>query len=35
MHHGHEFDCVATYLEHWKDNVDHRMLPIKQIDDAI
>jgi hypothetical protein len=30
-----KFDCVAGYLEHWKDNVHHDMLPIKQMDKEI
>ena len=34
-HQGHKFDCVAGYLEHWKDNVHHDMLPIKQMDKEI
>lgn len=35
MHKGHEFDCIVEYLEHWKDNVNHKMLPVKQIDNII
>jgi hypothetical protein len=34
-HHGHQFDCVIGYLEHWKDNVHHDMLPIKKMDQVI
>jgi len=35
MHQGREFDCVVKYLEHWKDHVDHRMLPIHDINRII
>ena len=34
-HQGHKFNCIAEYLEHWKDNVHHDMLPIKQINKQI
>ena len=34
-HHGKKFDCVAEYLEHWKENVNHDMLPIKKMDQVI
>jgi hypothetical protein len=34
-HQGHKFDCVAEYLEHWKDNVHHDMLPVKQMNKQI
>jgi len=34
-HQGHKFDCVAGYLEHWKDNVHHDMLPVKQMNKQI
>lgn len=30
-HEGHKFDSVDKYLEHWKANVDHKLIPIKQI----
>jgi hypothetical protein len=26
---------ITQYLEHWKDHVDHRMLPIHDINNAI
>jgi hypothetical protein len=32
---GQGFDCVVKYLEHWKDHVDHRMLPIHDINRII
>jgi hypothetical protein len=35
MHQGQQFDCVVEYLEHWKDNVNHDMLPIKKMDHVI
>jgi nucleoside-triphosphatase THEP1 len=35
MHQGQQFDCVVEYLEHWKDNVNHDMLPIKKMDQVI
>lgn len=35
IHQGHKFDCIVEYLEHWKDNVNHNMLPIKHIDHVI
>jgi len=35
IHQGHKFDCIVEYLEHWKDNVNHNMLPIKDIDHVI
>jgi len=35
MHQGQRFDCVVEYLEHWKDNVNHDMLPIKKMDQII
>lgn len=35
IHQGHKFDCVVDYLEHWKENVNHNMLPIQKIDQAI
>ena len=35
MHQGQEFDCVVKYLEHWKDHVDHRILPIHDINRII
>lgn len=35
MHQGREFDCVVKYLEHWKEHVDHRMLPIHDINRII
>ena len=34
-HQGHKFDCIAEYLEHWKDNVHHDMLPVKQMNKQI
>ncbi|MDC0864330.1 AAA family ATPase [Rickettsiaceae bacterium] len=34
-HQGYKFDCVAGYLEHWKDNVHHDMLPVKQMNKQI
>ncbi|WPX99685.1 Ti-type conjugative transfer relaxase TraA (plasmid) [Candidatus Megaera polyxenophila] len=35
MHQGQQFDCVVEYLEHWKDNLNHDMLPIKKMDQVI
>ncbi len=35
MHQGQQFDCVVEYLEHWKYNVNHDMLPIKKMDQVI
>ncbi|HJK89011.1 MAG: MobA/MobL family protein (plasmid) [Candidatus Megaira endosymbiont of Mesostigma viride] len=35
MHQGQQFDCVVEYLEHWKDNVNHDLLPIKKMDQVI
>ena len=35
IHQGHKFDCVVEYLEHWKENVNHNILPIKHIDYVI
>ena len=35
MHQGHKFDCIVEYLEHWKENVNHNMLPIKHIDHVL
>lgn len=35
VHQGHKFDCIVEYLEHWKENVNHNMLPIKHIDHVI
>ena len=35
IHQGHKFDCIIEYLEHWKDSVNHNMLPIKHIEQAI
>jgi hypothetical protein len=35
MHQGQQFDCVVEYLEHWKDKVNHDMLPIKKMDQVI
>jgi Ti-type conjugative transfer relaxase TraA len=34
-HDGHKFECPIKYLEHWKNNVDHNLLPIKQINQII
>ena len=34
-HDGHKFDCNVKYLEHWKSNVDHRLLPMNHINDAL
>ena len=34
-HDGHKFDNVINYLEHWKDNVDHKLLPIEKMDHFI
>ena len=25
-------NCTISYLEHWKNNVDHQLIPIKKID---
>jgi hypothetical protein len=30
-HDGHKFDCPIKYLEHWKSNVDHSLIPIQSI----
>ena len=35
IYQGHKFDSVVEYLEHWKENVNHDMLPIKHIDHVI
>ena len=35
MHQWQQFDCVVEYLGHWKDNVNHDMLPIKKMDHVI
>ena len=32
---GQKFDCVVKYLEHWKEHVDHKLLPIEKIDHVI
>jgi len=34
-HDGHKFDCTTKYLEHWKSNVDHKLLPMKHINAAL
>ena len=34
-HQGKQFDCIVEYLEHWKNNVNHNMLPIKKMDHVI
>ena len=34
-HDGHKFDCTTKYLEHWKSNVDHKLLPINNINNAL
>jgi hypothetical protein len=34
-HQGQKFDCVVKYLEHWKEHVDHKLLPIEKIDHVI
>lgn len=34
-HDGHKFECLIKYLEHWKNNVDHNLLHIKQINQII
>jgi len=34
-HDGHKFDCNIKYLEHWKSNVDHRLLPMNNINEAL
>jgi hypothetical protein len=35
MHQGKKFDSVLEYLEHWRDTVNHNMLPIKHIEQVI
>lgn len=34
-HNGTKFDNHIKYLEHWKENVDHKLLPIKQMNKII
>ena len=34
-HANQTFECPIKYLEHWKNNVDHHLLPIKQINQRI
>lgn len=34
-HQGQDFDCVVKYLEHWKEHVDHKLLPIEKMDHVI
>lgn len=34
-HEGLKFDDVHVYLSHWKENVDHKLIPIKQINTEI
>jgi hypothetical protein len=34
-HDGHKFDSAIDYLDHFKKNVDHSLLPINQINKTI
>ena len=34
-HDDHKFECPIKYLEHWKNNVDHKLIPIREIDHRI
>ena len=34
-HDNHKFECPIKYLQHWKNNVDHHLLPMEHIDHTL